>query len=164
MPIKFRAFPLTQIKGEVFEQAARAALREARSDMGDLFKGTTEGWDHKVKFRHRTEVSTREAYTAYGTDDDIYRFVSDGTKAHDIAPKNKPRLKFRRNYKAKTRPRSLRSGPGGSSGGWVSTKRKIRHPGTKARGFAEEVAKQYQPKFGRRVQQLFADAAQESQK
>lgn len=164
MAVRFRALVPKYIDEAVFERQAQAVLAEASTDMSQMFQKTTATWKHKVKWRTRTVVNSRLSYTAVGTDDDIYRFVSEGTKAHDIRPRNKSRLSFRSGYKAKTRRRSLSSGSGGASGAWVSTKKTIKHPGTEAREFAEEVADKYQPKFSLLVRQKFADGAKQSQK
>lgn len=74
------------------------------------------------------------------TDDERAKWVDDGTRPHTIRPRTARRLAFRANYKAKTSPGFIGSRRGGSSGP-VILAREVRHPGTKARRFTQEIAK-----------------------
>lgn len=108
--------------------------------LGD-FKKTTRTWDTKVLFEQvKAARNGPDLEGAAGTDNKIYLFVTRGTRAHLIAPKDKSALRFMTVYTPKTSVRVIGSHRGGSSGGWVSTKEPVKHPGTQAREFEEEIA------------------------
>lgn len=95
----------------------------------------------------------------------IFVWVDRGTGIHGpkkrpyiIKPKNKPYLKFRTNYLAKTAPvakgatsAKVNVGPGVSIGPWVQTL-KVVHPGIEARRITEAARNSLKPSFRRRVE------------
>lgn len=158
MAIKFRAILPTYYDESAFVAAAERVLSKTGKDFREGFEQSVDGWEHQVKFDTQTQINGRQARVIVGTNDEIYGYVNHGTKPHDIRPKNKGRLNFRTGYRAKTRRGSLRSGPGGASGGWVSAK-KVKHPGTEPRNFDEEVVRRTKPKFERYCSEEFENAA-----
>lgn len=126
-----------------------AAAKGAQVD----FKVTTQTWDHKPDFAIRQQSEQ----VIVSTDDEIYGYVSGGTKPHDIAPKNKRRLAFQTQYRAKTSPRQIASSSGGSSGPFVLAK-KVRHPGTKARDFDQVIADKWQKELPRIMDRAIDEA------
>lgn len=140
---KFKLTPI-KIKGDKFLDAkayARAientltqSALAAKADFGV----TTQTWKHKPKF----DIDSKEGARVVGTNDEIYQYVDEGTRAHEIRARNAKRLAFRRGYSAKTSPRSISSRAGGGSGDWAYAK-VVRHPGTRAREFADTIAKKW---------------------
>jgi len=104
------------------------------------FQATTKTWKHKPKFK-RTKA-TRRGRAIEGqvtTKDEIYSYVTLGTRRHIIRPKRKSWLRFRGGYRAKTSRRVLGSHKGGAFGPSRFAKAVV-HPGTEAREFQQEIA------------------------
>jgi len=121
-----------------------AAAVGARAD----FEATTQTWRTAVTF-------TIEDIGTFGrrvsTANTIYGYVNDGTKPHTIVAKPGKSLRFGTPYDAKTRPRVLGSSHGGSGSDIVVTKR-VRHPGTQPRDFAQTIAKKWDKELARVLQ------------
>lgn len=142
----------TLINAADLKRAVREAIeREVVETQGD-FEKTTASWRHDVDF---TISAMPDGYEV-STDDDIYGYVDSGTKAHDIAPKRGKRLRFRVGGTPKTQPGTLGS-TSGSRGGTVVLARKVRHPGTKARKFAEMIVKKHEKQLSVRLDRAISD-------
>ncbi len=125
---------------KVIENTMNAQAKDIQID----FKVTTQTWNHKPEFV--IEVPTPyERIIATGSI--IYSYVNDGTRPHIITPKRSKILRFSPFYRAKTSPRSIGSGPGGSSGDPVVA-HVVHHPGTTAREFDDVIAKKWDAKIG----------------
>jgi hypothetical protein len=112
-----------------------AAAKGAEIDL----KVTTQTWNHKPGF---STDSSQDDRRIVGTDDDIYGYVSGGTRPHIITAHGKA-LAFQTGYRAKTRPRVIGSEGGGASGPTVY-RQQVMHPGTKAREFDKAIAEKWQ--------------------
>lgn len=119
-------------------------------------------WDHKVQFGSMKRVNDKGiSIFVYpkGDNKDIYFWVSAGTPAHDITPKNAPFLEFKwggpGSHKPKTFPygKPLRLG-GGQSPHHVKML-KVRHPGIEPRHFEKQIADEYYPRFRSVVEAAF---------
>jgi hypothetical protein len=147
-PIKVTKGIFTNPKSmsRAIENALTGAALGVKADYGV----TQQTWSGKSRgdFKIKSSPGERLIYT----DSLIYLWVDKGTKKHDIKPKNKPRLTFRTGYNAKTAPNRIGSGAGGKFGGWVSTKKVIKHPGTKARTFSKVIAAKWQKELPKIVQ------------
>jgi len=126
------------------------------------FKATTKTWRHKVRFKRRK--AARRGNVIEGdvtTDDEIYGYVTGGTRRHLIPKRPLPQgrsLRFRGGkYGAKTRPRVLGSHKGGAGGAFVFRKQ-VMHPGTKAREFEQEIALRRQRNLHNFVIRAYAEA------
>ena len=129
-----------------FERAMEAALEETGKAMIRDFKRTVATWEHKPDFQIMGKVfkvGSRVVSITVGTDDEIYGYVSLGTRPHIIQPRSKPTLLFRQGYRAKTKPGRFLSKPGGAYGDWVAAK-EVRHPGNEPRGFEELVRERHE--------------------
>lgn len=104
------------------------------------FKTTVATWTHKPGF---TIDNSQPDRRIVGTDDQIYAYVNDGTKAHTIRARGKGRLRFQAGYRAKTSPGVIGSRGGGASGPVVYA-RVVRHPGTRARQLTKAIAEKWQ--------------------
>lgn len=144
--IKPSRFKVEAIYREL-EKEAEAVSKEIEAD----FKKTVRTWNRKVKFIRLVQVGNDQVAVLVGTDDEIYRYVDEGTRAHWIYPKRKKALKFTSDYKAKTTPQIIDSQAGGAFGDMVFSK-SVRHPGTKARQFDKEIQKKWKKKFKRHME------------
>ena len=122
-----------------YERAINTAMDEAAEDIKMQFDATQSTWKHQAQFRANKRGFAREI-RAVGQNAKIYGYVDQGTSAHVIVPKNVRMLAFSSRHRAKTRPGSAASGPGAR--GPVDTFRKrVMHPGSKARGFSVRIAR-----------------------
>ncbi len=120
------------------------AMNGVAKDIQVDFKTTTQSWEHKVDF----PIQQPNAYRRIvATDDEVYGWVNDGTKAHDIFPKKKI-LVFKTPFKPKTVPNKIMSGPGSKGTNVAISKRGVHHPGTKARKFDVAIKNKWDKEFG----------------
>jgi hypothetical protein len=119
-------------------------------------------WDHKVKFEEEVNVTTSLVEILVGTDDEIFRYVDEGTKPHPIMPK-KPggKLRFQSGYKAKSTPGVQVSSVGGPFGDVVYAKG-VQHPGTKARNFTGQLTLRWRIQVYRRLNLAIQRAVKQS--
>src|SRR5262245_50309875 len=103
------------------------------------FKVTTQTWQHQPAFDTRApDAATRTVQT----DDEIYGYVSGGTKPHVIVAKGKSLAFPGAGFRPKSRPGAIRSNQGSKGKGVVFRKR-VQHPGSKAREFDKAIAKKW---------------------
>jgi len=127
--------------GEVYKRLPKAVekgMKEATKEALKDFEKTTRGWEHNVSFSV-TEQGNGEYLI--GTNDEIWKYVDEGTRPHTIRPRGRF-LKFAPGSKAKTKPGGLISGSGVPGSGVVFA-RVVRHPGTKARLFSQQIARRW---------------------
>jgi hypothetical protein len=118
-------------------------LMKAVDDTTDVvlrdFQATTATWDHKVKFeRTRASLTGGDIVGVVGTDDEIYGYVTRGTRPHDIQPSGAQVLAFPASSSPKTMPRVLGSRSGSRSKQLIFTD-VVHHPGTEPREFEETI-------------------------
>lgn len=129
-------------------RALTNALNGVAKDIAVDFAVTTQTWRHRVAF----PISSPATYTRrVATDDDVYGYVSGGTRAHLIRPKAGGVLVFRMPFRAKTVPNRIMSGPG-SIGSTEVFSRGVQHPGTAARNFDVVIKQKWDKEFGRIMQ------------
>lgn len=104
------------------------------------FKTTTQTWKHKVAFQIDKGRPDRRVV---GTDDEIYGYVTEGTRPHIIVAHGKALAFFGGKFRPKTRVRTIGSNKG-SKGGAVIFRKMVHHPGTDAREFEEAIAEKWQ--------------------
>lgn len=124
--------------GDGIEDTANAMIKD--------FERTTATWERQPVFQimgKASRVGSRVVSVTVGTDDEIYGYVSNGTKPHLIRPKNGTILRFQTGYTAKTAPGRFLSTAGGASGAFAFAK-EVHHPGSKPRRFNELIARKYQ--------------------
>lgn len=121
------------------------------NDLKKVLTNTMEGAARAVKIDYQVTTQTwkkrppfgidRDGYNrTVGTDDEIYGYIDDGTKPHEIRPKRAKVLAFGGGaYRPKTRVKVIGSTNGGPSGDTVFSKG-VHHPGTEARDFTEVIA------------------------
>ena len=133
-----RLRPIKPTKNPFDERAYRHAIKAALDDTAQLvladFERTTATWNGKPSF---DVTDNGEFERVIGTDDENYARVDAGTRPHVIVAHGGV-LAFAPGGSAKTRPRVIGSGSGGRGSGVVFTKR-VNHPGTEGRQFAETI-------------------------
>lgn len=149
-PIKPRVNPLN---ADAVMRAVRDEMHHIAEDAKEDFERTTAEWEHEVDFE---VVETRDGVVV-ATEDEIYGYVDEGTKPHDITPKKAKALRFGAGGAPKTRPRVIGSGAG-SRGNSVVYTRRVRHPGTEAREFSKTIQEKYERQIGSRIAQAIGDA------
>ena len=91
-----------------------------------------------------------------GTDNMIYVYVDQGTRAHPIVAQRAPYLVFRSGrYQPKTRPGVIGSRSRGSRSGSFRFAKRVWHPGTEARNFAKTIEKRRQRNVETKVRAAF---------
>lgn len=115
------------------------ALDEGANVITKDYNKTIATWNDPPKFVTKKTIGKDAIYNIYPSGSSIevdkYVWTDLGTKPHTIVPKKAPSLLFRPNFTAKTKPKVISSGAGGSSGPIVGAK-KVNHPGTKPRLFS----------------------------
>lgn len=150
------------LKVDAFRLAFLNALRQTGRDIIKDFEKTTATWKNKPVFEMQISLSGGLQVEVY-TEDEIYRYVDKGTKPHNIWPgfytgkSDKKVLAFSSKSTPKTIPGVIGSSAG--SVGAVDTFRPyVKHPGTKARRFSEEIQKKWQKIFKTRMEQALKQA------
>lgn len=104
------------------------------------FKVTTATWSHKPDFDVSEPSADRRVV---GTDDEIYDYVTEGTKPHVIVAHGKALAFPGGGFRPKTRVRYIGSNKG-SKGKGVVFRPRVNHPGTTAREFEQAIAEKWQ--------------------
>lgn len=148
--IEFKPIIPPEIKPQLFKKELLKAMdRELQIDRRMLQKTTTTWKKPRPVFKVEVKVNVREgARGRVWTEDDRWNWTDQGTKAHTIRSKTGKNLKFTVGGRSKTKVRTLGSGGGKRGKRWVS-KKSVRHPGTKAREFSQEVIKRRKKFFVR---------------
>lgn len=141
---------------------------KAGEGMKKDFEATVATWEHKPVFVFQyVGWFNMEIYT----EDDIYGYVNNGTglwgpkHAKYPIPKlltpGRKKLAFSSAFTPKTRPGSIKSGPGGS--GPVDTFRtQVMHPGIEPRGFEKLIAAKWNKLYKKEMEKAMAMAAKVS--
>jgi hypothetical protein len=153
--IKSGKQPTTQEYVTAMKTAVQKSANLTKRDL----ESTTRTWTHKPKFAVIVEENASLYSVFAGTNDQIYRYVDEGTKAHDIKPKRSKYLRFSSGYKAKTRVGIIGSQEGGSFGDNVFSEKGVRHPGFAGRHFIDLIAKRRQTTIDQETDQALAKVA-----
>lgn len=146
--------PKSVIDVKKLTAAAEAQLDVSAKEASDLLAKPTSTWNHKPKMR----TVRGRLWRAAGTNDRIYRFVSQGTRKHTIRGKNGRLLAFGPS-RPKTRPGSLNA-RGGSRKKASTFVNQVNHPGTKPRRFDDAAAKKLQRGLKKQMQDAITKALQ----
>jgi len=129
--------------GKEYTDALKQSIYKTASLVHRDLLSTVRTWEHKPKFDITITQQGDNYIVAAGTDNLIYLFVSEGTKAHVIKAKRSPYLVFQSGYRAKTRVGIIGSNEGGAFGDTIAAK-SVKHPGTKARKFIQKIRERQQ--------------------
>ena len=125
-------------------RALTNALNGVAKDIQIDFKTTTQTWNHKPDF----PISSPSTYRRIvATDDEIYGYVNDGTRAHIIQAKPGKILEFWTPFTSKTLPNKIMS-RAGKVGNTINRARLVQHPGTEARKFDVAIKQKWDKEFG----------------
>jgi hypothetical protein len=119
-------------------RAVTNGLDAAAAGALEDFKVTTQTWEHQPEFTIEKHQDSR----IVGTDDEIYGYVSGGTRPHVIVAHGKVLAFPGGGFRPKTRVRYIGSNKG-SKGGAVILRPKVNHPGTDAREFDQAIAEKW---------------------
>jgi len=122
---------LARAVANALDGAAKGALVD--------FKVTTQTWQHKVAFDIQEPSADRRVV---GTDDDIYNYVSGGTKPHVIVAHGKALAFPGGGFRPKSQVKVIGSSAGGA-GGAVIFRPRVNHPGSAPREFEETIAEKW---------------------
>lgn len=135
---------LIQLGGNLTSKALKRAVQRIIDKLEELMLKPTSQWRHNVPTRKKVTASRRVARGVLSVEDEAYFYVTMGTRPHAIIPVNGAALAFnwagKGSYSAKSKPNSLSSFSGGSSGGKVFFQF-VFHPGIQARNFHIEAGK-----------------------
>jgi len=154
MKVKISLLPLPKDMFNASDIAKRInnALDQSSRAVKVDYRTTTKTWKTDVKFKITTP---KEFERLIATDSDIYNFVSGGTKPHIIEPKRAQFLRFtwggKGSYKPATRPEYIGSKKAKVTGK-VNYRKRVKHPGTKARNFPEVIGKKWEKEWPRQLQ------------
>lgn len=120
--------------------ALKAEAAQLKADLLADYRKTTATWSHNVTFDTLADVRDDGSFEVMvGTDDAVYGYVDQGTRAHTIVPKGPGYpLRFQRGYRAKTVAGVIGSKSGGKFGSETRAW-SVRHPGSKARRFTQMI-------------------------
>lgn len=158
-----KAIKPKKLRVDKMRLALLTELNAIGPDIKKDFERTTKTWKHKVKFVIVKAIPTNlgRVEILVGSDDEIYRYVNEGTRAHVILPKRALRLRFKGTYTAKTVPGVIDARAGGASGADVFSAGVI-HPGTQPRNFDDAITKLWQKRFKRRMEKAMREAVKVS--
>jgi len=165
--IVFKTIKPSRLKVDAMRLKLLNAMRSCGTEIKQDFEKTTATWEHKPEFEVLVSLTGPGPVVLVGTDDKVYRYVSEGTRPHLIfagyytGKTNKRALVFKSGYRAKTTPRVLGSSEGGAFGTTV-VRPYVEHPGTEAREFDSLVQELWETKFKRRMEQAMKEVAQAS--
>lgn len=156
--LKFKAHKPKALTWAVFQTELEREANAIAQDILHDFESTVETWKTKPKFKLEVKASPVRVLFTVTTTDQVYRWVTLGTKKHLIRAKGVA-LRFQSGYKAKTKPGLLGSQAGGASGAYVVTP-VVHHPGIEPRKFSELITRKWRPNVRRRMQAALRRAAQ----
>jgi len=159
--VKFKAKLARPPKVADMRRELMRGMADFADDMERALKQPTLTWSKPVKFVRRVDAGPTWFRVVVETDDDRYRWTSEGTKPHVIRARPGGVLFFPKFSKAKTAPGQLVAGPGCKGGGTVRAQ-VVKHPGTKPRRFPKAAAKILKPVFRFRATSAAHRAAQAS--
>jgi len=157
------------IREDFFYTAIEKALKDTQNRLRKDFERTVSTWSRAVDFEDDLHVrkGDPEASTIVYTEDEIYGYVNNGTRPHQIwagfytGRSDKTALAFPSLFVPKTRPGSLRSRPG-MRGGDTVYRPFVHHPGTEAREFDEQIKDKEEKWVAKRLEQALAWAIKKS--
>ena len=160
--VVFKGIKPSRLKDDALRLALLNAMRREATAIKKDFDATVKTWDHSVKFEQVISLAGGGPQVLVGTDDEVYRYVDEGTKPHDIVPK-KPGgiLVFPGTFTSKTVPGVIGS-RAGYKGGEIIKRPRVHHPGTKARRFTEIIKGKWEKRFKSDMEDVMKAAARDS--
>lgn len=130
-----------------FNFKLKAAVNRVADEVRKEFVSTTKTWTKRPQFK-RLQKTVGNVYSVLiYTENEIYGYVTKGTKPHIIRAKNAPALLFSYPTSPKTQPLMLGSVSGSKGTKWAQ-KIEVHHPGTEARDFDVVIAARAKKRIG----------------
>ena len=149
-------------------------MRKMAPQIKKEFEGTTKTWKHKPRFEWVVNTKPSGPEILVGTDDEIYRYVNNGTglygprhSTYEIwagaytGKSDKTHLVYASAFTPKTTPGSLTSGAG-FRGKPDRRRAMVVHKGIKPRGFTGQIKKIWAPRFKREMEAVMRDVRKAS--
>jgi hypothetical protein len=160
--ILFKEIKPARLQEKKMNDALKRELETISKDMLFDFEVTVYTWNKKPKFQRLLSVGPGSVDILVGTDDEIYKYVDEGTKRHFVAPKNAPALAWQTGYAPKTVAGKMIAQPGGAFGNFAYDAKGHFVKGIKARKFTKTIQKSWEKKFKTRMEKAMRDAVQVS--
>lgn len=160
--VLFKEIKPARLQEKKMNNILKRELESISKDMLFDFEVTTYTWKKRPKFQKLFSVGPNSVDILVGTDDEIYKYIDEGTKAHFVAPKNAPALAWQTGYKPKTVVGKMIAQPGGAFGAYAFDARGHMVSGIKARKFTKTIQKSWEKKFKTRMEKAMKEAAKES--
>ena len=144
------------------EELTRQMKAFINGPITDDFDATVETWTGKSKFVKSFGATGDGVYGKMETDDQKYRWVSEGTRDHMVPKSGTATMAFPSAYTAKTAPGKIGSGAGGPSGPIIVRTGQWKVSGIKPRKFPEAIKKKREPDFIRYGQEALKRGAKRS--
>lgn len=167
MPVLVKAIKPAALKEDALRLELLNAMRKAAVVVKSDFEKTVATWEKKPKFEVVITLGKSGPAILVDTDNEIYGYVSRGTKPHLIqagiftGKSNKRTLAFPATFRPKTKVRRLKSFRG-FKGGPTVLRKFVQHPGTEAREFDEVIKKKRTKWFKRQMEAAMRRARQKS--
>lgn len=128
------------------ENAGNESAKAVQAD----FHVTTRTWKRQPNFN--IDHSHGSGEWTIGTDDEIYGYVTEGTRAHVIRPRSAKRLVFfRTGFRPKSRIGWIGSNKGRKASKDMTVAKLVHHPGTEARKFVEVIHEKWEGEWPRQI-------------
>jgi hypothetical protein len=161
--IVFKSIKPARLKDKDMRLTVLNAMRKTGTKIKKDFEKTTKTWDKKPKFEVVVSLTGPGPVVLVDTDDQVYLWVSKGTKGPYPIPKAGPGLlAFRPGYHPKTVPNVLGSRAGGAYGDKIIRNMQVMHPGIKPRNFDKMVQKIWNKRFKREMEAVMRDVVKAS--
>ena len=150
----------TKITLNKVEQVITREMNDFVKLTAKYFDETVSTWKTKPIFSKSVKSNKNSVTGEVSTDNEIYRYVSGGTKPHRIPKSGNANLRFKSQYTAKTSPGRISARNGGASGSYVHAKF-VQHPGTKAREFDKQIKDALEKDFSKLMLVALLDVMEE---
>jgi hypothetical protein len=169
MPVAFKAIKPQKLKVPEMYKAIEAEAKAAANDLELEFMLSTATWKHQPKFEKLVQVGPKSVEILVDTDDEIYRYVNEGTgiegpkhRTYRIPKSGYANLAFPSVFRPKSQPNRQTSGAGYSGGPMAHASVIEHHPGIKPRRFDKVIMKRFNPKFKKRMEDAMKSASEVS--
>ncbi len=140
-----------KLKVDAFRLEMLNALRAEGRAVKKEYEKTTKTWKKKPEFEMLIGLTGKDASVLVGTDNEIYGYVDEGTEGHYVPKTGVATMKFRPGYKAKTKPKQIKSYKGGAFGNKIVRRGRWWVKGIQPREFSPTIQKRRRKPFTRRM-------------
>lgn len=159
--LRMRAIIPKKVNFNAVMATVEKEMKAIHKDVDKDFDSTVRTWEHSVRFDREFQSSRSRIRFFTGSQDEIYTYVSGGTRPHRIVPRRAKVLAFPGTFRAKTSPGTIPSRSGGSSGATVFSQG-VMHPGSEPRHFDQQIRRKWERPFRQRLIGAMKQAAKKS--